>query len=968
MKSKQIIYLIILLGFALRLFRLDYQPLWGDEGWSVYAASLPLLDMVAVTAVDIHPPFYYALLHIWGQIMGSGPEIARLLSVIFGTLLIPIMYCFGRYLMQQVKIEHPPKSSPGERKGNKMRSRGFDKIYQPCPSSRLLSPSFPALLTAFAPLAVYYSQEVRMYGLVTLLGAISTFLFVRLISGDHRVWWLYGLTLVLALSTMYYACFIVAFHGLYLLLFSLIAYQNQSVGKKLSRNIWQSLGRAYAALGLTGSLYLPWAMYAGPKLLTYVAEKADIEGYHSLSLFQFFSHYLKAFSLGHLSPAYQLLSWGTIFFGGLVILGIVLRISEGLKNNDVSLLLIAYLLVPLLLGWIINLRNPFTPPYFERTLLIAAPAWWLLIALGLITIQRWWQYGGQLMLGISIIFYLPGLTDFYLTPRYVDADYRPLLAEVAAIAGPEDIILASYPWQLGYYHAYLPQTHPKPYPIPDWGRVWGQDYHVMRRDLRTLLAHPIWFPAHQTQGRIWENEAENILIALGYPVLLKWYNINTKLSLFVPPMPLQISSQINFEQHLQADVSLSSQTVYESGRGVIPVEIEWTALNDITQDYLISLKLVDSQGEIWAIRDASAIRNTPPQPRPDGFAGLSSGDSFSDRHALLISAGTPPGSYHLVLSLTNPAAEDKPLDILDSQGYPQGVDAFLTEITITPAGLPVGKAALAVQTPLDSQFDTALNLVGYQIGLTPVEAGYILPVNLFWQGLKAPLPEFTMFVQLQDDQGQAVALTERPPIYPTTAWSEGTLLRDLHALHIPATLPAGRYRLAAGVLSPDTTRLNTRQGDQVVLGHITVTTRPRHFDPPKPDYEQFANFGGGTLVGFDLNKVSLQASDSLILSTYWQGTAGFKRSWTIFVHLVDTEGRRWSQRDQLPGAGQFPTTTWVEGEYITDVRQIPLPPDILPGSYMLLLGLYDAKTFERLPLVEGGDSIRLKQILQIIQN
>lgn len=953
MNPKQIIYLIILLGFALRLFRLDYQPLWGDEGWSVYAASLPLLDMVAVTALDIHPPFYYALLHIWFQIMDSGAEVARLLSVIFGTLLIPVMDCFGRYLIQNVKVS---------------RSQGFAKPLRSGSEALLPSSSFPALLTAFAPLAVYYSQEVRMYGLVTLLGAISTLLFVRLLSGDNRVWWLYGLTLALALYTMYYAFFIVAFHGLYLLLFSLIVYQNQSVGKKFLRNIWQSLGRAYAGLGLAGSLYLPWVMYAGPKLLTYVAEKADIEGYYPLSLFQFFSHYLSAFSLGHLSPTYQLLSWGTIFFGGLVVLGIVLRISEGLKNNDVLLLLIAYLLVPLFLGWIINLRNPFTPPYFERTLLITAPAWWLLIALGLITIQRWWQYGSQLMLSISMIFCLPGLTDFYLTPRYVDADYRPLLAEVAAIAGAEDIILASYPWQMGYYHAYLPQAYPKPYPVPDWGRVWGQDYQVMRRDLRKLLADRIWFPAHQTQGRIWENEAESVLTELGYSTLVKWYNINTKLSLFVPPVPLQISSQINFEQLLQADVSLSSQTVYESGRGVIPLEIGWTALNDITQNYLISLKLVDSQGEIWAIRDTSAIHKAPPQPRLDGFASLSSGDSFSGRHALLISAGTPPGSYHLVLSLINPAAENKPLDILDSQGHPQGVDAFLTEITITPAGLPVGKVALAVQTPLDLQFNTALNLVGYQIGKTPVEAGYILPINLFWQSLEAPLPEFTMFVQLQDDKGQAVALTERPPIYPTSAWSEGTLLRDLHALHLPATLPAGRYRLAAGVLSPDKTRLNTHQGDQAVLGHIAVTTRPRHFDPPKPNYEQFANFGGGTFIGFDLNKVSLQAGDSLTLSTYWQGTTGFKRSWTIFVHLVDIEGGRWSQGDQLPGAGQFPTTTWVEGEYITDVRQISLPPNIRSGSYTLLLGLYDAKTFERVPLVGGGDSIRLKQTLQIIQD
>jgi len=87
-----LVLLLILLAFGLRLHRLAFQPLWGDEGWSFYFASTSLGDMVRLTAVDIHPPLYYALLGGWLQAAGSTPEAARFLSVMFGTLLAALAY------------------------------------------------------------------------------------------------------------------------------------------------------------------------------------------------------------------------------------------------------------------------------------------------------------------------------------------------------------------------------------------------------------------------------------------------------------------------------------------------------------------------------------------------------------------------------------------------------------------------------------------------------------------------------------------------------------------------------------------------------------------------------------------------------------------------------------------------------------------------------------------------------------
>ena len=67
------VILFILLGYGLRLQQLDFQPLWGDEGWSFYFAGQSIPQLFALTAIDIHPPLYYILLKVWLALLGTGP-------------------------------------------------------------------------------------------------------------------------------------------------------------------------------------------------------------------------------------------------------------------------------------------------------------------------------------------------------------------------------------------------------------------------------------------------------------------------------------------------------------------------------------------------------------------------------------------------------------------------------------------------------------------------------------------------------------------------------------------------------------------------------------------------------------------------------------------------------------------------------------------------------------------------------
>jgi hypothetical protein len=68
------------------------------------------------------------------------------------------------------------------------------------------------------------------------------------------------------------------------------------------------------------------------------------------------------------------------------------------------------------------------------------------------------------------------------------------------------------------------------------------------------------------------------------------------------------------------------------------------------------------------------------------------------------------------------------------------------------------------------------------------------------------------------------------------------------------------------------------------------------------------------------------------------------------VHLIDlATGAIVAQDDAVPRRWTYYTTWWERGEVVEDV--IPLALDgVSPGEYGLLVGLYDPKTGERLPV------------------
>jgi mannosyltransferase len=83
-KYRWLLLLIILLALALRVYQLDTQSIWYDEGLSIQLAEQSPAQAIALSATTDHPPLHTLLLGGWMRVAGDSDFVARYLSVFCG--------------------------------------------------------------------------------------------------------------------------------------------------------------------------------------------------------------------------------------------------------------------------------------------------------------------------------------------------------------------------------------------------------------------------------------------------------------------------------------------------------------------------------------------------------------------------------------------------------------------------------------------------------------------------------------------------------------------------------------------------------------------------------------------------------------------------------------------------------------------------------------------------------------------
>lgn len=383
-----------LVGFILRVVHLGRDSLWLDEAYSLYVAGGSLRQALLGGLGDRHtPPLYYGILNLWLRLWGSDIGL-RMLSVLFGVAAIPLIYLFGRRIFG--------------------RSAG-------------LVAAWAAAVSAYA---VYYSQEGRMYGLLLLLAAATSHLAWKMAREPRRstaaAW---GLLTLVSFYTHYYGVLLAGAQFLY-------------VGWCAARER-RGRGLTAAVAVCVAAGFVPWlrtverlAESGGQSFRTFLLPQIPytafrwMAGYGILPL----TPDLKArFAETLVGSAPLLAPFGLLF------LALVVRAAVVWGRRPGAGYLALLLTLPAAAALLISLSAPVLS---ERYLIVSAPAFYVVVALGLCSADPASRpRAGLAALRVSAVLVAAlALGAHYGNPKFGKTQWREAAGYVAGRCTPGDRI------------------------------------------------------------------------------------------------------------------------------------------------------------------------------------------------------------------------------------------------------------------------------------------------------------------------------------------------------------------------------------------------------------------------------------------------------------------------------------------------------------------------------------------------
>ncbi len=797
--------LVLLLAFALRLYRIQSPSLWNDEGTSIALAGRSLAAITQGAANDIHPPLYYYLLHFWMGLFGRSEFAARALSAMLGTWLVLCIFALGRW-----SVAHSLRNSAGAAVG-------------------LLA----ALFSALSPFQVYYSQETRMYMLSALLGALSTLLLLRLLSGRSahaRGRFLsfagYLLSSTLLLYTHYFAATLVIAHNLAFLYWWLFAPRNRGeLGEPRSDRLTVLLRWGAIQLAIV-ALFVPWLRLAAGQLGRWPAISEPLRpGALLLDL-------LRVFSLG-LSVAPHA-SLALVGFGLLLLVGAVAPFfgprdeapdRPGTAQSFVpQFVYLLTLLVPVLAMYVLSLSRPMYNPKF---LLLCTPAFYVFLAHGTVflstVIQRFQTHsllhakdgmpvptgwalprilGTLVLVGFVAVASGRSLQGYYFDARYARDDYRGIAQYIQAMERDGDVVLINAPGQVDtfayYYRGRLPlYLLPRQRPLDE--AQTEADLAQMSQQRGRIFA-VLWATDESDPKRF----IEGWLDRQAYKAMDSWYG-NVRLVVYA--LPLEASSAA-IEYALQANLGdqvrllgYNLPTPEVMPGDILQLSLFWQAMVPMQQRYKVFTHILDAHGHMVGQRDAE----------PGGGAKITTvwklDEQVIDNYGLLILPATPPGEYVVEIGMYNLETGQR-LPVMEAD---QAVSdhVLLRPVRILPAAVPPPLSVLGMKRQLHATFGD-VTLLGYDLDKlgfehqpdAPLHSGDVLHLTLFWQAQAQPSHEVALTIQLRDDKGNARQEQRSEPtegLYPSLQWRADEIVRDQHTLPLPNDLTPGRYSLQLSV-------------------------------------------------------------------------------------------------------------------------------------------------------------------------
>ncbi len=599
-RQRALLLMIVLLAWGLRLWRLDYQELRGDETFGYFFSLRPTEDMVQAT-LDLqepHPVASYMIQHHWLAWSGHSEFALRFISVWFGLFAVTLLWRLARALNM-------------------------------APNAALLA----TLLLAISPYAIWHSQDARMYSMSMALTLASTWLMVAWLQRQHWTWAIaYVLISLWALHTHYFSAFVLVAQNLFVVV----------------RTLWQPRLR----FTLSHWLILPTTLvfFYGPWLLRV---SKTLSSYHgngdSPGLIDMVRRAASVLLVGESVPNIQQSGWA-LLTGLLLGWGLIRLARSGPNGRRTLTLLLFYLGVPLFATW----WSAQTRPIFnERYLIAAAPPFYLLIAAALHGVVSRKNTRSLPLASVPILIAMTGMAlslgRHYSDPAYSKTrGWRPLAAALTHLSThlpPDQVRIAqNFPDPTLWYYYTGMVDHVVLPPAP-------QDADGARttiEQLQTAGVTRVLLPIQPAPNWDDHNIAATVLAAD--------YTLVNELAIGVWPVqvyvvPPTVLTPINTP--FANGVTLTGfaiQPATLSPGNVLAVHLGWQGDSTrLTGEEKVFVQLLDATGELVAQADRPLLIT----PDDATMVALAS-------YGILLPENMDAGEYQLIAGLYDPTGEGMP--------------------------------------------------------------------------------------------------------------------------------------------------------------------------------------------------------------------------------------------------------------------------------------------------------------------
>jgi mannosyltransferase len=893
--------LLSAVSFAVRLYDLGAKSLWSDEGLTLRRAEQPLylvfrnLNLIpldpnyydgsdeegeVISSPDLHPPLYFLIMHLWIRVAGQSEFALRFPSVVAATLTLPLLYALARKLLSE--------------------EAGL----------------WAALLGAFSPFYLWYAQEARMYTWVVVLSLASVYTLLPLLRGKpRRRDYVAYVVVTLALLYTHYS-------GFFLLAFEAIAY-----------GVCRLRGRPWVFL----AIFVFLAVAIVP-LVPYVLQmsRRSLFALEYRPLYLILAEAWSAFSLGLHIPVIQPL-WQTAPFMGVFIAGLAGLFL--LRRREAWLFCLGYLLLPILFLYALSLVRPsYMNP---RHLMVASPAWELMMAQGLVTLRRRLKPGLILILGCVLVLRGWASYESFTSHNMWKDDIRGAVRYIEERARPGDAIVLHH----GVIRLTFDYYYDGPYPeivIPRYDRAC--DKPALREQAREEFAawarqyDRIWFldgpPPTYFPHDFLPDWADANLFKVDQQSFEAWW---TYVSVAAyddgPPLFDALPDGVGAVDATWGALHLVGFRAPEVAAGENAwLEFYWRAEGDLPDEPLtLAVNLRDEAGNLWLDR--------------------------AERVLPFYSQASWPTDRVVMTEFRLPLPDDMP-----------PVD-FTVEVGPTSQGEMVAGQVSVVRpiardpTPRpQARFAGGVELLSGELAGDKFRAGYPLLGALSWRAAGAPPVNYRLRVRLTDLLGREVAAGEMSPSvadFPTGDWLPGDCVAGRLALALPADLKGGTYRAQIGLVDADGAIVPVRRwvasSDWFTVGTVRVEAWPLVTELPGGVEFLLEDVRLGEAIrlrGYDLAR----GEGTLKLTLYWQADVPPRANYHVFVHVGELGAPPVAQADGVPVGWQRPTETWRAGEVIVDTYTVSLD-GVEPGLYSLIVGMYDPEGGGRPTTIVNGEVI-----------